>query len=113
MQKKVYNREECLAYYQKKYDYMDYDDIDLLYDMALDILLNTKYPFKDDYSDSDIELVTKKHSTWCLRCMQEMIDKMGLTNVVGYSENGVSVTFDKTGISQSLLDEIVSEADIR
>lgn len=113
MQRKVYDREECLGYFQRKYEYMEYEDLDLLYDMALDIFLNTKYPFRDEVSDEDIQSAIQKHSTWCLRCMQEMIEKMGISNVVGYSENGVSITFDKAGISQSLLDEIVGEADIR
>ena len=110
---KTYGRDECLMYFKRKYQYMEYEDIDLLYDMALDIFLNTRYPFKDDIDDSLIESEMKKHPTWCLRCMQELIDKMGITNVVGYSENGVSVTFDRAGISQTLLDEIVGVADIR
>ena len=97
---------------KNEYNYMEYEDIDLLYDMALDIFINTRYPF-NDVDDKTIDEEMQKHTTWCLRCMQEMIDKMGLSNVVGYSENGVSITFDKAGLSQPLLDEIVGVADIR
>lgn len=108
----VYDKEKCISYYKRKYSYMSFEDIELLYDMALDIFMNTKYPFRYDIDDTLISIENKKHTTWCLRCMQEMIDKMGISNLIGYSENGVSLTFDKTGISQSLLDEIVAEADL-
>ena len=109
---KVYDKQECISYFKRKYNYMNNEDIDLLYDMAFDVFINAKYPFKYDIDDTLIEAENKKHPTWCLRCMQEMIDRMGVSNVIGYSENGVSVTFDKTGISQSLLDELVAEADL-
>lgn len=106
----IYNREKCLLHFKNKYGYMASDDIDLLYDIACDIYINEKYPFSDKTQVSQKDL--EKHPTWFLRCMQEMIDKEGISNVIGYSENGVSITFDKTGLSQSLLDEIVGEAGI-
>lgn len=106
----VYDREKCLIYFKSKYDYMSAVEIELLYDIACDMYINYKYPFGDKsvISQKDLE----KHPTWFLRCMQEIIDKEGISNVVGYSENGVSVTFDKTGLSQSLIDEIVGEAGV-
>ena len=42
--------------------------------------------------------------------MQVQIDKTGINNLVGYSENGVSMTFDKAGLPQHLIDEITSQA---
>lgn len=106
----VYDREKCSQYFIRKYEYMTYEDLYLLYDMAEDMFFNLKYPFDYDIDDSTKELEMKKHPTWCLRCMQEIIDKNGLTNVVGYSENGVSIKFDKSGLSQALTDEIVAKA---
>lgn len=106
----VYDREKCLVYFKSKYDYMKAPEIELLYDIACDIYINYKYPFSSvsKVSSKDLE----KHPTWFLRCMQEIIDKEGINNVIGYSENGVSVTFDKTGLSQSLIDEIIGEAGV-
>ena len=107
---KVYDKDECIVYFKNKYEYMQYEELELLYDIALDTFLNLKYPFEYDIDETTIELENKKHPTWCLRCMQEMIDKMGISNVVGYSENGVSIKFDKAGLSQPLIDEIVAQA---
>lgn len=109
---KVYNKEKCILYFKKKYGYMQTDDIDLMYDEAVDIFMNLKYPFEYEVTDETIELEARKHPTWFLRCIQEMIDKTGISNMIGYSENGVSIKFDKTGLSQALIDEIVSEAHI-
>lgn len=108
----VYNKQKCIVYFLKKYPYMKAEDISLLYDISVDTFVNLKYPFEYNITDEKIELETKKHPTWCLRCIQEQIDKTGISNVIGYSENGVSIKFDKTGLSQALIDEIVSEAFI-
>ena len=106
----VYNREKCYTYFKNKYSYMEDNDIYLLYDIACDMYINYRYPFGDVYEINNKDL--QKHPTWFLRCMQEMIDKEGISNVIVYSENGVSMTFDKTGLSQSLIDEIVGEAGV-
>lgn len=105
-----YDLQECITYFAEKYTYMKTSEIKLLYNMACDIYINTKYPFSDVCEVTEKDL--KKHPTWFLRCIQEMIDKEGISNVIGYSENGVSMTFDKTGLSQSLLDEIIGEAGV-
>ena len=105
-----YDKNKCITYFHNKYDFMNSDEIGLLYDIACDIYINLRYPFAKVYSVSEKDLL--KHPTWFLRCIQEIIDKEGISNVIGYSENGVSMTFDKTGLSQSLIDEITSEAGV-
>lgn len=105
-----YDKNKCITYFHNKYDFMNSDEIGLLYDIACDIYINLRYPFAKVYSVSEKDLL--KHPTWFLRCIQEIIDKEGISNVIGYSENGVSMTFDKTGLSQSLIDEITSVAGV-
>lgn len=106
----IYDKEKCIIYFKSKYEYMKSPELELLYDMACDIYINSKYPFGNVCEVSNKDLA--KHPTWFLRCMQEIIDKEGISNVIGYSENGVTVTFDKTGLSNSLLDEIIGEAGV-
>ena len=107
----VYKRNECITYFKNKFPYMDATDIGLLFDKVCDIYINTKYPFKEVYEVSEKDF--KKHPTWFLRCMEEIINQKGLNNLVGYSENGVSFKFDKAGLSNDLMDEIISEAGVR
>lgn len=106
----IYNRDECITHFHNKYSYMNSNDIGLLFDIACDIYINARYPFSEVYEVSEKDL--KKHPTWFLRCIQEIIDLQGLNNVVGYSENGVSFKFDKAGLSNDLMDEIMSEAGV-
>ena len=78
---------------------------DLLED-SKDILLETLYPF-DDFTD--LEVPTQYYG-WQLRCCVElynMADKQGITN---YSENSLSWTKLSDGLSNSLMDKIVSNA---
>ena len=89
---------------------MDSNDIGLLFDESCDIYINTKYPFDEVYEVSEKDY--KKHPTWFLRCIQEMIDLKGISNLVGYSENGISFKFDKAGLSNDLLDEVIGEAGV-
>lgn len=106
----IYNRETIILYFKNKYNHIREVDFEIMYDCAYDVMLNLRYPTQNiteipkDYMD--------KHKTWILRAMQEHIDKEGMTNVLSYSENGVSVTFDKTGLSKELVNEITPLAKI-
>lgn len=87
----------------------NYENIlnDLLED-SKDILLETLYPF-DDFTNLD---VPKQYYGWQLRCCVElynMADKQGITN---YSENSLSWTKLSDGLSNSLMNKIVSKAGV-
>lgn len=108
----IYDKDYCVAYFQKKYDYLEEDDLEIMYDCCYEILLKTKYP--SNYKITEIpQEVMKRYGTWCLRAMQEMIDRNGMTNVINYKENGISFQFDRTCLSQSLIDEITPFAHIK
>lgn len=108
----IYDKQMCVSYYKEKYPYFDIIDLEIMYDSCYEILLKTKY--SSNYSVKEIPInVLERYGTWCLRAMKDWIDKNGLTNVLSYTENNVSMTFDKTGLSQSLLDEITPFAYMR
>ena len=105
-----YTREEVVDYYKRKYSFMDDEDIEIMYDCAYDIMLNLRYPTQDIFEIPENFL--RKHRTWIFRCIQEHIDKEGMGNATSYSENGVSITFDKSGLSKDILSEITPLAKI-
>ena len=87
----------------------NYEDVlnDLL-DDSKDILLETLYPF-DDFTDFE---VPTQYEGWQLRCCVElynMADKQGITN---YSENSLSWTKLSDGLSNSLMNKIVSKVGV-
>ena len=106
-----YTKELVIDYYKRKYAYMDEEHIEIMYDCAYDIMLNLRYPTQENIYEIP-ESFMKKHKTWIFRCIQEHIDKEGMGNAISYSENGVSITFDKSGISRDLILEITPLAKI-
>jgi len=86
----------------KKYCHLEMTEINDMLDIAKEILLNTLYPFDDNI----VEIPPRK-TNWLYRCVIEQIERKGMNSAVSYKENGLQVTFDKTQISQSLLDELV------
>lgn len=106
-----YTREAVIDYYKRKYPFFDEEDIEIMYDCAYDIMLNLRYPTANDIFEIP-ESYMRKHRTWIFRCIKDHIDKEGMGNATSYSENGVSITFDKSGVSEDLINEITPMAKI-
>lgn len=105
-----YSKEGIISYFNLKYEHISEIDLEVMYDCAYDVMLNLRYPTQD-ITEMPLNFMNK-HKTWILRAMQEHIDKEGMNNVRSYSENGVSVTFDKTGLSYDLISEITPMAKV-
>lgn len=106
-----YNKEGIIEYFKITYSHIKELDLEIMYDCAYDIMLNLRYPTQSDITELPQEFMDK-HKTWILRVMQEHIEREGMTNVMSYSENGVSITFDKTGLSRHLIQEITPMAKV-
>lgn len=91
-------------------DNVDDDSKDELFEIFLDraknIYLTNVYPF--NHKIVDIDKKDEKAMRWVMFCAIELynINKNKLANVTHYSENGISFTFDKAGLSKDLLDEL-------
>ena len=64
--------------------------------------LNLVYPFDRDI----IELPDDRAREWQTSCAIELYNMDGDENLSSYSENGLSETYAKAGLSQDLLDEL-------
>lgn len=106
-----YTKEGIVAYYTKKFRHFDQETVEIMYDCAYDIMLNLRYPTQNNIYEIPQDYMSK-HRTWIFRCIQNHIDKEGMGNAISYSENGVSITFDKSGIDRDLLNEITPIAKI-
>ena len=65
--------------------------------------LSILFPFQD-YSEKSFP---KKYYNWQLRCSAELYDMAGASNIASYSENGLSWTKFKSGLSQDLINELM------
>lgn len=101
----IYDKQKCVNYFLEKYPHLSQMDLECMYDSAYEIFLKTKY--HSNYNITKIpDNVYLRNNTWFLRAMQCWIDKEGMNVYTAYSENGVSFTFDRAGLSQDLIDEI-------
>lgn len=64
--------------------------------------LRLVYPFNPEIE----ELPNDRAKNWQTKCAIELYNNMGNENVIQYSENGLSETKARAGLSQDLLNEL-------
>lgn len=92
---------------KQKYSYLEDSEIDLLVNKAKAIAIDQLYP--TDLSINYLSFEWEKNprfDMWLVDCVDELIERMGISSVTSYRENGISWTFDRAGVSQALLDRI-------
>lgn len=91
----------------KKYDYMKVDEVRLLVNRAKAIAIDQLYP--NDLSVNYLNFKFEEFprlDMWLLDCVDEIVERAGISSVTSYRENGMSWTFDRAGVSQALLDRL-------
>lgn len=99
-------------YFIKKYPHLRHLDLDTLEGSAKEILCHLLFKSTKRISKEDKEYAYEEHKFWILRCMQEMIERNGMTSAISYSENGISIRFGSEQLSSELINEIVPFANI-
>ena len=94
-------------YFKRKYPHLEYNDLEVLEGSAKEILCHLLFKSTKRISKEDKEYAYEEHQFWILRCMQEMIERSGMTSAISYSENGVSIRFGSEQLSSELINEIV------
>ena len=88
-----------------KYEYLSTPEVELYINRAKSILVEQLYP--TDISVSyDTYIVPSRFDMWILDCIDELIERDGISSLTAYKENGVSYTWGKSGISDGLLQRI-------
>lgn len=76
---------------------------------AEQIAVNTVYPFDETAELPD----TPFYRSWIARAAIEMLFKRGAEGQTAHSESGVSRTYENSGISQSLLNELTPKGKMK
>jgi hypothetical protein len=82
--------------------------IDELLEDSKFVALSKIYPF-EDYSDMELPA---KYKNWQLRASIELYNLADKSGIVSYSENGLSWTKSTDGLSDTLMNELVSNVGI-
>lgn len=89
-----------------KYDYLSDSEAAMLVLKAKAICVEQLYPADLSVNYSNFDWSDKRYDFWILDCVDELVERAGVSSVVAYKENGMSWTFGKSGISQGLLDRL-------
>lgn len=91
---------------KKKYDYMEVDEVRLLLNKAKSIAVEQLYPNDLSVNYLNFDFDNPRFDMWLLDCVDELAERVGISSVTSYKENGMSWTFDRAGVSQALLDRL-------
>ena len=93
-----------------KYSYMSDAEIELLVKRAKSICIEKIYPSDLSVNYTTFNWEDPRFEMWILDCVDELIERAGMSSVVAYKENGMSWDFGRAGVSQALLDRLPSIA---
>lgn len=94
----------------KAYPYLQDTEVSAMYNKALNTYLDLAFPF--DTTIIDVPKSRPRAYQWIYDCMVEILERDGASSFVGYSENGLSMSWDSTQISNGLLNRIVGKVGV-
>lgn len=104
---------DYIKYFLRKYPHIQEEDIIIYEEGAKEVLLHLLFKSSTKITNKQKSWAFESYKMWIARCMQEFIERDGNTSALHYSENGLSITFDSTQLSSTLINEIVPLAVFR
>lgn len=104
---------DYIKYFSRKYPHIQEEDIIIYEEGAKEVLLHLLFKSSTQITNKQKSWAFESYKMWIARCMQEFIERDGNTSALHYSENGLSITFDSTQLSSTLINEIVPLAVFR
>lgn len=89
-----------------KYPYLSDLEVELFLNKAKSICVEQLYPSDLSVNYLNFEWNNPRFEMWLLDCVDELIERQGISSVTAYKENGMSWTFDRAGVSQTLIDRL-------
>lgn len=90
----------------ERYTYLKDEEVDRLVKKAKSLCVEQLYPANLSININTFNWENPRYEQWILDCVDELIERMGMSSVVAYKENGISWSFDRAGVSQALLDRL-------
>lgn len=96
--------------FQKQHGYLPDDEVSRVYEVALKTYLDLAFPF--DHSITSIPADRPRGYVWVYECMGEIMERSGCQSMKSYSENGLSITWDNSGVSKNLLNRLMPKVGV-
>ena len=91
---------------KQKYSYLEDSEVELFINKAKAIAIDQLYPTDLSINYLTFDWSNPRFDMWLVDCVDELIERVGISSVTSYRENGMSWTFDRAGVSQALLDRM-------
>ena len=104
--------EQIKASLQQKYNYLTVEEVDTCYNMALHDFIRLRYPSANNrpsVETIDIDFLTAQ---WIYARMEDILSRVGGTNVTSYKENGISFTYASSNIDPFLVTQIMPKGSV-
>lgn len=101
------------SYFKRKYPHIEDEDLEILEYQAKEILIHLLFKSSANITREKKEREFEAYSMWILRAMQELIERIGATSALSYSENGISVSYGREQLSTALIEEVVPYVGVR
>lgn len=104
------NEAEVKYAFKQKFDYFTADEVNNLFDVAVKTYLDNAFPFHPE-----MIAIPKDHPrawAWVYECMGEIVERNGCSSMTSYSENGLSISWDSSGVSKTLLNRIMPRVGV-
>lgn len=104
------NQKDVISAFVQKYSYLEYDEVLDIYSSALCTYIDLTYPFEPNMFE--VPENNPRIYQWIYDCMNEIVERNGVSSLTAYSENGMSWTWDSSGISEGLRKRIVPKCGV-
>ena len=104
------NQKDVISAFVQKYPYLEYDEVLDIYSSALCTYIDLTYPFEPNMFE--VPENNPRIYQWIYDCMNEIVERNGVSSLTAYSENGMSWTWDSSGISEGLRKRIVPKCGV-
>ena len=91
---------------KSKYEYLSDREVDLFINKAKAIAIDQLYPNDLSINYLTFDWTNPRFDTWLLDCVDELVERVGISRVTSYKENGLSWTLDRSGVIQAFLDRL-------
>lgn len=99
--------EQVKSRIQAKYDYLTTEEVDTCYDLALSDYVLYRYPSANNRPPVEKLEIDFYIAQWLYKRMEDILGRIGGTNLTAYRENGISFTFGSSYIDPQLVAEIM------
>lgn len=104
--------EQIKSSLHQKYEYLNAEDIDTCFNLALHDFIRLSYPSSNKRPSVENITLDFLTSQWILARMEDILSREGGTNVTAYKENGISYTYASSNIDPFLASQIMPKGRV-